>query len=64
MKASGTYRWSSGKNKWDPVDLKQHGKKILIGIVALIVLIGALTCFYTVDDKQQAPSEKVAPWVR
>ena len=54
MKASGTYRWSSGKNKWDPVDLKQHGKKILIGIVALIVLIGALTCFYTVDDKQQA----------
>ncbi len=49
-----TYHWSPTKNKWDPADWKQHGKKILLGVIALVVLICVLTCFYTVDDKQQA----------
>ena len=55
MEENGTYRWSpnpdSGKNK---VDWKKTTKGILIGAAALAVLIMALTCFYTVDDKQQA----------
>ena len=33
---------------------KRIGIGVLIGVVALVLLIGVLTCFYTVDDKQQA----------
>ena len=47
-----TYRWSAGKN--EPVDPKKLGKTILIVVAIAVVLIGILTCFYTVDDKQQA----------
>ena len=36
------------------VDPKKLGKKIVIAALALLVVIGAFTCFYTVDDKQQA----------
>ena len=35
-------------------DWKKIGIGVLIGVAALILLIGVLTCFYTVDDKQQA----------
>ena len=35
-------------------DFKKYGKTILIVAVIAFVLIGALGCFYTVDDKQQA----------
>ncbi len=49
-----TYRWSPGKKKWEENDIKKTGKKVLIGLVALVLLIGILTCFYTVDDKQKA----------
>ena len=35
-------------------DWKKIGIGVLIGAVALVLLIGVLTCFYTVDDKQQA----------
>jgi len=50
------YRWkptdgNSGSG-WEK--LKQYKKHILVGVVALVVLIGVLTCVYTVDDKQQA----------
>ena len=48
------YRWSPGKEKWEAKDLKVTGKKLLIGFAVLVVLIGILTCFYTVDDKQKA----------
>ena len=54
MENNGTYRWSMGKNAGNPRDWKALGKKILIGAAALVVLITVLTCFYTVDDKQQA----------
>ena len=44
--------------KWAKTDEPRNWKKIGIGIVvgvaALFLLIGVLTCFYTVDDKQQA----------
>ena len=49
--SSGFYSYSNGKQ---PVDKQKLKKMIIIGAVALIVLIGVLTCFYTVDDKQQA----------
>ena len=46
------------KFKWVPTEAPKDPKKILRGIVwgavALVLLIGVLTCFYTVDDKQQA----------
>ena len=50
-KSSGFYSYSSGKQ---PVDFKKYKKWIAVAAVALIVIIGVLTCFYTVDDKQQA----------
>ncbi len=50
-KSSGFYSYSAGKQ---PVDFKKIKKWIIFGAVALVVLIGILTCFYTVDDKQQA----------
>ena len=37
-----------------PVDPKKLGKKILMAALALLVVLGIATCFYTVDDKQQA----------
>ena len=49
--SSGFYSYSNGKQ---PVDKQKLKKMIMIGAVALFVLIGVLTCFYTVDDKQQA----------
>ena len=52
---NGTYRWTPGGNQGDKKpDFKKHRKKIIIGAVllALVVLVGS--CFYTVDDKQQA----------
>lgn len=49
-----TYRWSPGKEKWEEKDIKKAGKMVLIGLVALVLLIGIFTCFYTVDDKQKA----------
>ncbi len=48
------YRWSPGKGKWEEKDIKKTGKMVLIGLVALVLLIGLITCFYTVDDKQKA----------
>ena len=35
-------------------DIKKLGKTVAIAAVALVLLIGVLGCFYTVDDKQQA----------
>ena len=40
--------------KGKKVDLSGLGKKILIGAIVLVLVIGAISCFYTVDDKQQA----------
>jgi len=48
---SGFYSYSSGKQ---PLDREKLKKWIIIGVVALVVIVGVLTSFYTVDDKQQA----------
>ena len=52
MNKDGTYSYS-GKNR-KAVDMQGFIKKAAIVIAVLFVEIGILTCFYTVDDKQQA----------
>ena len=55
MNNNGTYSWTpdnGGKKK--PSDPKKVGKIILTAAIVLVLLIGVGTCFYTVDDKQQA----------
>ncbi len=54
MDMNGTYRWSAGSNKENPVDTKKVGRIALIVLAAVVILSFVLTCFYTVDDKQQA----------
>ena len=52
MNFDGTYRFS-GKNPMENFNPKKWIKIALGAIVALVVIVGILTCFYTVDDKQQ-----------
>ena len=54
MAKDGTYSWSAKKQAWKAKDWKGKGKIVLICALALVLVIGALSCFYTVDDKQQA----------
>ena len=54
MENNGTYSWSSNQPQKKPANWKKISRAILAGAVVLILLVGALTCFYTVDDKQQA----------
>ena len=55
MDDNSQYRWSppGGKGK-KPTDFKKVGRTVIIIAVIVLLLIGAGTCFYTVDDKQQA----------
>lgn len=54
---NSNYRWvpenppKKGKTTFDG---KKLGKIILVSALALFLVIGIFTCFYTVDDKQQA----------
>ncbi len=56
MEDNGTYRWTPPRpaNNRAPTDFKKIRNWILLGVLAVAVIIGSLTCFYTVDDKQQA----------
>ena len=56
MEQNGTYQWVPNKGSQKPVkplNPKKLGRYFLLGVLALVVLLGALTSFYTVDDKQQ-----------
>jgi len=53
MENNGTYSYSYGNNKNKP-DGKKIAKIAVTALLVIFVLIGVLTCFYTVDDKQQA----------
>ena len=55
MDNNGTYSWTpNGKpGKRPKGDLKKFGKIVLGAVLVLALLIGAGTCFYTIDDKQQ-----------
>lgn len=56
MEMNGTYRWTPGQNSnsGQSADWRKIGRIALIAVLALVVLVGVITCFYTVDDKQQA----------
>ena len=51
---NGTYRFNFGQNPERRPDLSKIKRFLLPGLIVLLVLVGILTCFYTVDDKQQA----------
>ncbi len=53
MSINGFYSFSKNNRDWS-VDFKKIAKIAVIVIVALVLVVGVLTCFYTVDDKQQA----------
>lgn len=58
MEDNGTYRWPGNDPKPEKTkkvpDFKRAKKTILVVVLAVALLLGAGTCFYTVDDKQQA----------
>ena len=51
MNNNGFYSYSSGQK---PLDLQKIKKWSIIAVVVIFAIIGITTCFYTVDDKQQA----------
>ena len=59
MEENGTYSWKPDpapkppKQKKTP-DFKRAGKTALVVLLAIVLMVCAGTCFYTVDDKQQA----------
>ena len=56
MEENGTYSWPGNqpdRQKKKP-DLKRVGRTALAILIFVVLLMGAMTCFYTVDDKQQA----------
>ncbi len=57
MEENGTYSWKPEGNPQKPkktVNVKKIKRFLVIAVVAVFVLVLAGTCFYTVDDKQQA----------
>ena len=51
-----TYQWppqGGGSGKQKP-NFKKLGTAVVIAVLAFVVALAAMTCFYTVDDKQQA----------
>ena len=54
MNDNGTYRWVKDNTPKQPVNWKKIRRIVLLACLALVVLIGSSSCFYTVDDKQQA----------
>ena len=60
MEENGTYSWTPPKPAQKPKapkkapDLKRFGKTAVVVALFLVLLVGVMTCFYTVDDKQQA----------
>ena len=54
MNNDGTYNFTPKNKKGEPVNPKKVLRTVGVVALVLVVLIGALSCFYTVDDKQQA----------
>ena len=60
MEDNGTYRWSPNGSqppkppKKNQIDVNKFGRYIVAGLLVITLVIAGLTCFYTVDDKQQA----------
>ena len=54
MENNGTYSWSPNQPSKKPVDWKKIRNILLTVVVSIALLLAAGSCFYTVDDKQQA----------
>ena len=56
MEENENYSWVPPKHKKEKKlpDFKRFGKTVLVFLLFGALVLGALTCFYTVDDKQQA----------
>ena len=56
MNENGTYRWVKENEPAPkkPVNWKKIRRAVVVAVLALVLLIGSSSCFYTVDDKQQA----------
>ena len=59
MDENGTYRWApetppEQKTKKKKPDFSRAGRTTLVVVLVLLIVGMGLTCFYTVDDKQQA----------
>jgi len=54
MSENGTYRWTFDKNSKKSFDPGKLPKIALIAAIVLLLIIGASTCFYTVDEKELA----------
>ena len=59
MDENGTYSWSPNQPPKPPkkkvnFDPKKFGRNAVVVAIVLILAIASLSCFYTVDDKQQA----------
>ena len=52
--ATNNYQWPPQNGGGQSIDGKKIGRIVLIAAIALFVIVGIVTCFYTVDDKQQA----------
>ena len=56
MENNETYNWAPndpGKKKNKP-SFKKLGTAVITVLLVMIIAGGAMSCFYTVDDKQQA----------
>ena len=61
MEHDGTYRWSPDEEPEEPKsplkkkpNFRKAGRYTILVLVLLLLAATAMTCFYTVDDKQQA----------
>ena len=54
MENNSTYRWSASGGSQPKPDRKKLQRLLIPIAVALVVVIAVSSCFYTVDDKQQA----------
>ena len=54
MENNGNYSYSFGNRSPKPVDWKKLRGFAIVAVVVLFLAAGVMTCFYTVDDKQQA----------
>jgi len=54
MSFDGTYRWNPGGNERKKPDLQKLRTPIIILALVVIAVFLVSSCFYTVDDKQQA----------
>ena len=54
MEDYGQNGWNNYQPQRKKPSFKKMGRISLVAVIVLVLLIGSSTCFYTVDDKQQA----------